>query len=267
MVPPLISIIIPVFNSGLYIKQALESALNQTYPNIELLVINDGSTDSTEGIVTGFHDPRIRYFKQKRKGVSAARNNGLHNMKGDFFCFLDADDYLPAGSLQSRMDAFSDPEVKFVDGKVKVMNKTMTGVEREWTPKFKGNPLTDLARLTGKVFFSLTWLFRRDRERRYGFVEGLTHCEDLLFFMEEARLGGRYTYVEDTVHLYRNTPGSAMKNIAALEKGYRYIGKELEKWNRLSKSDLLIYKLKWRKFMLLDYIKRGRVADALRLVK
>jgi len=54
MVPPLISIIIPVFNSGLYIKQALESALNQTYPNIELLVINDGSTDSTEGIVTGF---------------------------------------------------------------------------------------------------------------------------------------------------------------------------------------------------------------------
>lgn len=60
---------------------------------------------------------------------------------------------MPAGSLQSRMDAFSDPEVKFVDGKVKVMNKTMTGVEREWTPKFKGNPLTDLARLTGKVFF------------------------------------------------------------------------------------------------------------------
>lgn len=267
MAHSLVSIIMPVFNSEKYIGLALESVLNQSYSNFELLVINDGSTDSTSDIVESYADPRIRYFKQSRKGVSAARNIGLENMKGDFFCFLDADDFMPAGSLQSRMNAFNDPAVKFVDGKIKLMNGMMTEVEREWTPQYKGGPLMDLVRLSGRVFFSVSWLLRRDKARNYRFAEGLTHCEDLLFFMELSRLGGHYTYVEDTILHYRDTPGSAMKNIPALENGYRYVEKEIEKWQEPSWSDLLIYKAKWRKSMLLDYIKCGKVIEAIRLIK
>ena len=90
---PLISIIIPVYNGSNYIKEAIDSALSQTYSNIEVLVINDGSTDggATEEIVLSYGD-KIRYFKKPNGGVSSALNLGISQMRGEYFSWLSHDD-------------------------------------------------------------------------------------------------------------------------------------------------------------------------------
>lgn len=95
---PLISIIIPVYNGSNYLEEAIESALNQTYKNIEVIVVNDGSTDNgaTEAIALKYRD-RIRYFHKPNGGVSSALNLGIQNMRGDYFSWLSHDDkYYPS---------------------------------------------------------------------------------------------------------------------------------------------------------------------------
>ena len=87
-----ISVVIPLYNKGLYIKRALDSVLAQTYQNFELIVVNDGSTDESAEAVKMFTDPRIRLIHQENGGECAARNRGIYESRADLIAFLDADD-------------------------------------------------------------------------------------------------------------------------------------------------------------------------------
>ena len=94
---PFVSIIIPVYNGADYLEECIESALDQTYPHIEVIVVNDGSDDNgaTEAVALSYGD-RIRYFRKENGGVSSALNLGIRRMKGDYFSWLSHDDlYLP----------------------------------------------------------------------------------------------------------------------------------------------------------------------------
>ena len=86
------SVVIPLYNKGPYIKRTLDSVLKQTIQSFEIIVIDGGSTDNGPSVVKDFDDPRIRFFQQKRTGVSAARNQGVNISQSDFIAFLDADD-------------------------------------------------------------------------------------------------------------------------------------------------------------------------------
>lgn len=92
---PLISIVITNYNYGEYIAQAIESALAQTYENIEIIILNDGSTDNSEEVIAKYYkvNPKIRYYHQDNRGIVYTRNKGLKLAKGEFVCFLDADDF------------------------------------------------------------------------------------------------------------------------------------------------------------------------------
>jgi glycosyltransferase involved in cell wall biosynthesis len=90
---PTFSIVIPVFNKEKFVAKTVESVLNQTFSDYEIIVINDGSTDASENIIQQFNDNRIRYFSKKNEGVAVARNYGIEKASADFICFLDADDY------------------------------------------------------------------------------------------------------------------------------------------------------------------------------
>jgi glycosyltransferase involved in cell wall biosynthesis len=93
----LVSIIIPTYNHSHMLPLAIKSALNQTYKNIELIIVDDGSTDNTEETVKGFIDPRIQYIRHaENKGLPASRNTGIKASNGEFVAFLDSDDeFLP----------------------------------------------------------------------------------------------------------------------------------------------------------------------------
>lgn len=98
----LVSVIVPVHNGGGYIGTCLESIRNQSYTNLEIIVVNDGSRDCTMQICLRHsqQDPRIRLINRKNGGVSAARNAGILAAKGEFICFVDSDDYLEAGFIE-----------------------------------------------------------------------------------------------------------------------------------------------------------------------
>jgi len=111
----LVSIIIPVYNGANYLKHAIDSALSQTYKNIEILVINDGSNDGgeTERIALSYGD-KIRYFSKENGGVSSALNLGIKNMKGEYFSWLSHDDAYTPAKIENQVKLLS----KFEDNNI-----------------------------------------------------------------------------------------------------------------------------------------------------
>lgn len=104
----LVSIIIPIYNGANYMREAIDSALNQTYKNIEVLVINDGSTDNgeTDRIARNYGD-KIRYFYKNNGGVSSALNYGISQMKGDYFSWLSHDDVYTLTKIEDQVKALA----------------------------------------------------------------------------------------------------------------------------------------------------------------
>lgn len=105
---PLVSIIIPVYNGSNYLKEAIESALKQTYKNIEVIVVNDGSNDNglTKKVADGFKK-KIRYYEKENGGVSSALNYGISKMKGEYFAWLSHDDLIAPTHIQNLVDFIS----------------------------------------------------------------------------------------------------------------------------------------------------------------
>lgn len=119
---PLVSIIIPVYNGSNYMKEAIDSALSQTYKNIEVIVVNDGSKDDgkTEEIALSYGD-KIRYFHKENGGVSSALNYGIKMMKGDFFSWLSHDDVYFDTKIQKQIEAWE----QCSDDKVLICGKSI----------------------------------------------------------------------------------------------------------------------------------------------
>lgn len=104
---PLVSVIVPVYNGAAFILSALESIRAQSCANIELLVVDDGSTDNTRAVVTKCF-PNLKYLSQINRGPAAARNLGLQHATGEFITFLDADDLWPMGRLRHHLQLLAD---------------------------------------------------------------------------------------------------------------------------------------------------------------
>jgi glycosyltransferase involved in cell wall biosynthesis len=104
----LISAIIPTFNSKQYVCEAVDSVLTQTYPNVEVVVIDDGSTDGTGDLLKSKYGNRIKYIVKPNGGPASARNLGIRNSRGEFIAFLDADDLWKPEKLERQIVAFSE---------------------------------------------------------------------------------------------------------------------------------------------------------------
>ena len=96
----LISVIINVFNGEKYIKKCLDSVINQTYKNLEILIINDGSTDNTLNICESYKDERIKIISQENIGISRSRNVGIDNSNGNYLYFVDVDDFISPDTIE-----------------------------------------------------------------------------------------------------------------------------------------------------------------------
>jgi glycosyltransferase involved in cell wall biosynthesis len=102
---PLVTVIIPTYNRSRFLKEAIDSVLSQDFRDFELIVVDDGSTDDTSGIVAPYHD-RLCYVFQKHRGVSAARNTGIAQAQGSLVAFLDSDDLWLPKKLSTQIDFF-----------------------------------------------------------------------------------------------------------------------------------------------------------------
>lgn len=259
----LVSVITPAYNAEKFIAQAIQSVLNQSYSNWELIIVNDGSNDGTEGIVNGYKDFRIRYFKQQNQGVSSARNKAIKEMRGDFFCFLDADDLLTITSIEERLNIFEDADyaIDFVTGGQEVRDHKLEQIIRVQIPSFNGNPSRAMARLDSDCFVNCgTWLIKRKSDIHYRFETNWSHLEDALFFFTIGQRGILRS-CNKIVQIYRLSPDSAMSNLEGLALGYFCYYRALK--NQILNKDLRILKLRILRAMATTFLRRGQITRQL----
>ena len=111
----MVSVIIPCWNSEIYISQTITSVLSQTYPYFELIIIDDGSTDKSADIIKSFSDQRLRYYYQENKGLPAARNKGIINSSGSLIAFLDSDDIWLPNKLEKQVQVIEHYDLIYCD--------------------------------------------------------------------------------------------------------------------------------------------------------
>lgn len=128
MQSPFISVIIPVYNTERYIAEAIRSVLAQGYSNLEIIVVNDGSTDGTAGVLASFGDS-IRVITQDNHGQAHARNRGLREAKGSIIGFLDGDDMWPADHISATLPFLVEADYDFVRGMVQYVRDVDTDHE------------------------------------------------------------------------------------------------------------------------------------------
>ena len=136
---PLVSVIMPTYNHAKFIGKAIDSVLNQTYPNFELIVIDNYSDDDTEKIVASYNDDRIIYLKFRNHGIIAAsRNHGIKYSHGDYIAFLDSDDFWHKQKLEKQLPHFELPEIIGVASNAVLVSETPYYRKNSWARSKQG---------------------------------------------------------------------------------------------------------------------------------
>lgn len=296
---PKISVIIPIYNKGNRLNTSIESVLNQSFQDFELILINDGSTDNSDGIIEFYKDKypdKIRCFSQSNKGVSVTRNYGITVSNGDYISFLDADDYYHLDFLKESIAQVNEGNCDVILTK---HYKHYLSNGKSVKSKMKTNS-NDILKdfILGKIDANTdSWLIKKSIlvDNEVYFKEHLTYGEDMLFFIEvllyaikpSCILKELTTYnigVEDS--LSKNSIDKVYKDIEWIELAVQFIS--IHCMNDTRKSVLIdalesyrlpaaiVYRLHKNKEIknygevkkeLMTYIKKFRFNNGLRSIK
>lgn len=220
-----ISVIIPIYNDELYLKDALVSIQQQTFANFECICVNDGSIDKSEEIIDEFVKSDNRFIKINKKngGVSAARNIGLEASKGEYVYFMDHDDLTPKYSLQILLDAVQKYNSDLSRGRMIMIQEDFTledlpNTENKYPNfKFYQNPLTDFYRyVRGKNknwYFIWMCLYKKSAIKDIRFLEELrSGGEDNLFMFDVVAKIKNFVQITEIVACHRYSKTSVTLN-------------------------------------------------------
>lgn len=199
---PDISIIVPIYNAENYLDKCIESLLNQTKKEIEIILINDGSTDNSEKIIKSYKDKRIKYFKNENQGIGKTRNFGIEKAKGKYLMFVDSDDYIDKNMAKLMFDkAFSNSLDMVVCDYYKVINNE--NIE-EKLPSFKPTTLKNSPNLLYDINLS-PWnkIYKTSlvKDNNIRFVEDLKY-EDAPFVIETLDKANKIGKVNKCLNYY-----------------------------------------------------------------
>jgi glycosyltransferase involved in cell wall biosynthesis len=192
---PLVSVIIPVFNGERFLREAVQSVLDQQYSPVEIIIVDDGSTDGTATVAGSFPET-VRYLHQTNQGPAAARNRGIEQAQGSLLAFADADDLWPAGKLALQLPyLINDPATEIVMGRIQqvLLSRTADGptrAEEFADPAFSVNLGSAIIR---KSVFERVGLF--DETMRYS--------EDVDWFMRAREAGAAIVTIDAITLFYR----------------------------------------------------------------
>lgn len=251
----LVSIIIPTYNAEDYIKEAVDSTLRQIYKNIEVIVVDDGSTDNTRNVLEPYIVAgKIRYIYQNNKGLAGARNTGIKNSKGVYIALLDADDlFLPEKIAEQVkvLETNRDFGVCYSD----ILHFTDSEPRRFYHHRYRYPSGDIFEELLHRQFINpLAVIARREIFEKYGyFDENLRRSEDWDLWLKLARAEVKFYYLDKPLAHYRvRTVG----NLSSIESEPEMKEKNLEVFSRLGKS---LNEREWRKY------KFEKILDNLRL--
>jgi|LFRM01.1.fsa_nt_gb CDP-glycerol glycerophosphotransferase len=208
---PLVTVIIPSFNEGKYISQCLDCLLNQTYRNLEIIIIDDGSTDNTAEIVK--QNPAIKYLYQENRGVSTARNRGIEMATGQFIHFMDADDLLTLNfyeeMIRSSLNTGSDVACcgfyfeRFPNQSQRVELTTLISITED---KIKATNVCNYG-ACWRYIFKLDFL----KKNKLSFVEG-RFGEDRIFSLQAVFFANKIVMVPNVLYIYKNRVNAITTN-------------------------------------------------------
>jgi glycosyltransferase involved in cell wall biosynthesis len=267
-IPPLISVIIPLYNSEDYIIEAIDSILNQTYRSIEIIVINDGSTDNSSFLVQDLKNPQVKLINTPNYGASKARNIGIQNANGTYIQFLDADDLLSSNKIEeqvkilesnSRIDLCFCKTIVFTNTSNKETNQEVNSEIFDFEFISGIELLKKLLGINNKVFMILpsAYLVKKEIIENAGeWDEALTLDDDGEFFSRILDCSKTVAFDRKSTNYYRkfHTTNSLSQRI-----GIRYMESEIKsvmkKISIIKKSGSLLElnKIKQIQFSLLKY--------------
>ena len=212
----LVSVVIPCYNDDKYLGEAIVSVLNSTYKNIEIILINDGSTDKTKEIGVEFQDKfkNVKYYEQRNKGVSAARNLGVNHSSGEFILPLDADDKISSRYIELAAQCLEqNDQVKVVYSEAEFF-----GIKRgKWNlPEFDRNKLA-----RENMIFNAGMYRKDDFLKCGGYAEEMAHgWEDWEFWISMLKGGGVVYKIPEICFYYRIKPAekSRRKSMSKVNK-------------------------------------------------
>ena len=205
----MISIIVPVYNVEKYIRKCLDSIIGQTYTDLEIILVDDGSPDNSGAICDEYakNDSRIKVIHKQNGGLSSARNAGLDVASGEFVTFIDSDDYIEADTISSVVDAISQKQVEIVLIREKQVN------QKGETTKKVGDKPTNTTFYKGKDFLvelvlgkqingACDKFYKRECINNLRFEEGRHHGEDMLFNVQYLDCVNTVGYVDSIKYSY-----------------------------------------------------------------
>ncbi len=189
---PFVSIVMATYNRSDLLGRAVDSVLNQTYKNIDLIIVDDGSTDDTSEFLKKYTDPRIRVFKHEvNRGATAAKNTGLRQVTGEWFTFYDSDDEMVPDAVETLMNIplHFDPEVTSVTANGwEPISNTFTGKGLDKDCYLNGNEI--MLRCTGDFW----GIIKTELLHNESFNEKLIGCESTLWYKLGERAKGYYVH-------------------------------------------------------------------------
>lgn len=239
---PLVSIIMPAYNAEKYLKPCIESILAQSYPNFELIIIDDGSHDATLRISEAYQkgDERITVIHQSNKGVSAARNAGLDRAKGEYIAFVDADDIIPVDSISVRVNLIHDADMALagyvLTDECLVETGKMPICRDACWDRHEAVKNILLTGEYGYQGYSVNKLFRRELiiEHHIRFMEDIVTNEDRLFCVTYAMKCQNVRLSNENVYYYRQMAQSTMGSIKKLkDRDYKRFVSEFEAFDQM----------------------------------
>lgn len=230
---PRVSVVIPAYNSAQYIGEAIESVLNQTYQDYEIIVVDDGSTDNTQEALKPYSD-RIRYVYHENQGVGVTRNRGIWLARGEFVAFLDADDYFLPNKLEEQVAFFDEnPSLGLISGGWRLV--TSNGEPISDRELWHGLPELNLeAWVLWRPVLPSAMMIRRDwLERVDGFNTKLSHAEDADLAIRLSLMGCESAWLKKIVTCYRLHGSGATGNVPKQAKLFQVVYDQL-----FSRADL-----------------------------
>lgn len=241
----LISVIIPVFNGEKYLLDTLKSIVNQTYKDIEIVIIDDGSTDNSKNIIELIKSDKIKYNFQQNQGVSAARNRGIKIAKGKYVAFLDSDDMWRSNKLEWEMNKIKSTNSDACYCGLMYFDDFSNIYLNAKTKFYSGSILVPI--LKDKIFaHTSTWLIKKNilLKNNITFTEKCSWAEDLEFFIKVATFA-KACYVEDHLSIYRRGGSESLSSInlkqfEEIEMLYRLEDWFMDKERKIEHVDYII---------------------------
>lgn len=216
-----VSVIIPVYNVEKYIGKCIDSVINQTYRDIEIICVNDGSTDNSLNILRDYaqKDNRIIIISQENQGAAIARNNGLNNAKGDYICFLDSDDYVEYTFLETmyKQITLQNSDMCLCKSKY-VFNDKLVYCHSDIKTEILHKPIFSVQDIPDKIFQicsipCFTKLYRTEFIKNNGLeFQNLKSSNDVFFNTSTLVLANRITYVDEYLVISRREREGSISN-------------------------------------------------------